>query len=511
MATVADAPTQAGAVANEISTAVKHSFVYGVGGVLAKGIGFLMLPLYTHYLIPRDYGILELLDLTTSLMGMFLSMGLSAAFLRYYGAAGSSEEKQKIVSTYLFFTAGTGLLILTAGLLLVQKGTQLLFGPKVSPIYLLLSVIFFVMGYVGTVPYTYLRAKEQSGRLVTLDTLGLLFMLGMNIFFIVVLKLSILGILLSPIICAVIKLAFLFGWMWRDVRLSVDWKRLVQLLGFGGPLVLSNLTMFALNSSDRFFLQRFQSLEVVGVYGVAYKFGFMPNFLLIQQFNMMWQARMYIIHRLPDHRRMFSQVFTLYSLALILAALALALFSPEVMILMVDRRYQGGAQVIPLVSLAYVFLGVGYYLQLGMFLAARTSLVGLASALAAALNLVLNYFLIKAFGMMGAAWATLAGFAALAIASYYLSERVCPLSLGIGRVSKALAMAISVYLLSRALPMPGLGLTLVVKGTLLAVFAGYVWLVRVLSSDELATLSSLQESMVRATNHLWRPAWIGRS
>jgi O-antigen/teichoic acid export membrane protein len=97
--------------------------------------------------------------------------------------------------------------------------------------------------------------------------------------------------------------------------------------------------MFTLNFSDRFFLQRLVSLDAVGIYSVGYRIGFMLNFLLIQQFNMMWQARMYVIDRSPDRQKIFGQVFVLYSLVLIFAALGLSLFSPEVIAIMVDPRY----------------------------------------------------------------------------------------------------------------------------------------------------------------------------
>ena len=60
---------ESAAIASEIATAVKHSIVYGLGGILTKALGFFLLPLYTHYLTPRDYGMFELLDLTMSLLG----------------------------------------------------------------------------------------------------------------------------------------------------------------------------------------------------------------------------------------------------------------------------------------------------------------------------------------------------------------------------------------------------------------------------------------------------------
>src|SRR5437867_328130 len=143
---------------------------------------------------------------------------------------------------------------------------------------------------------------------------------------------------------------------------------------------------------------------------------------------MMWQARMYIVHRRPDHQKVFSRIFVLYSAVLIFAALGMAVLGPELMRSMVDSRYAAGEAVIAVVSLSYVFLGAGYYLQLGMFLTSRTGLIGIVSLAATALNLGSNYFLIRHFGMLGAAWATVLGFLAIAVGSYYCSQRVCPLA-----------------------------------------------------------------------------------
>src|SRR5215469_10072550 len=83
----------------EIGTAVRHSAVYGLGNILAKAFGFLMLPLYTHYLTPSDIGLFEIMDLSISLFGMVLQMGIAPALLRSYAAAPSLGEKNKAVST----------------------------------------------------------------------------------------------------------------------------------------------------------------------------------------------------------------------------------------------------------------------------------------------------------------------------------------------------------------------------------------------------------------------------
>jgi O-antigen/teichoic acid export membrane protein len=474
-------------------------------------MGFAMLPLYTHYLSTKDYGVLEMLDLAMSLTGMFLNMGFAMAFLKSYGAAESEEEKRMIASSSFFFGLGTGLGIFGIGWLLIPKATVLLLGPGVPSSYLFLSFSYFVMGYIGTVPYTYIRAKEQSASLVLFDTLGMFLILALNIYFIVVLKLSILGILLSAIICGALKLVVLFVWILPALRLVIDWNRLKGMLRFGAPLVISNLTMFTLNFSDRFFLQHLRSLDVVGIYAVSYKIGFMLNFLLIQQFNMMWQARMYIVAKSSESRRIFRQIFMLYSLVLILAGLGLSLVSSEIMAIMVDRKFAGGSQIIPLIAMAYIFLGIGYYVQVGMYLSGKTGLIGVVSAVAAVVTLALNYGLIRYAGMTGAAWATVLGFLSLAIGSYWISERVYPLGLDVGRVLKAFGLAVAVYVISRQIVIPALGLALLVKAALLAGFVGLIWISGVLSSDERATLDVARSSAARLTAHYWRLAWMGRA
>ena len=145
MAAPANPIVQRQSLSGEIGTAVKHSFIYGVGGVLVKMVGFLLLPFYTHYLSPVDYGVLEVLDVTMSLLGMFLNMGITAALLRYYGAAQTEEERRKVVGTIFVFTVVTGLAVLFAGLAAVPAVSRLVLGPSIPATYLLLAFCCFVI------------------------------------------------------------------------------------------------------------------------------------------------------------------------------------------------------------------------------------------------------------------------------------------------------------------------------------------------------------------------------
>jgi O-antigen/teichoic acid export membrane protein len=506
MSAIAKATMEEDSIAAEVATAVRHSFAYGIGSILTKVAGFLLLPMYTHYLSPRDYGVFEVLELSMSLLNMFLNMGVTAAILRYYGLAETEAQKRKVVGTLFLFTIAASVAVCLMGFPMVRPVTAILLGPGVPAIYLVLSFIGFLIAYIANVPDTALRARGAAGTVATIDTLSTIGLLLLNIYLIAVLKTSLFGMFLGRIIINAINILVLMRWTHRELLAGMNWKLLRQAIGFGSPLVLSNLSMFVLNFSDRFFLQRLVSLEMVGIYAVGYKFGYLLSAVVIWPFFMMWHARMYAIYQRPDHDKLFARIFVLFSAVLIFTGLGIAIFSTPVMGLMVDPRYAAGAAVVPVVTLSYILLGIGYYVQVGMYLVSRTGLIGIVSAAAAVVNLGANYLLITRIGIMGAAWATVLGFLAIAVGSYYCSQRVCPLALPVGRVARALAVAVAVYLLSRLLPTSSLAFDLLSRSLLMACCLALLWVSRCFSSDEIATLQALRAGAMRLAFRLFRSA-----
>jgi O-antigen/teichoic acid export membrane protein len=265
------------------------------------------------------------------------------------------------------------------------------------------------------------------------------------------------------------------------------------MLRFGAPLIFANSGLFVLHFSDRFFLQHLRSLEAVGIYALGYKFGYMLNFLVVQPFFVMWQARMYHIHAHPDHRDIFKRIFALYSVGLIYAGLAMSLFSSEMITVMAEAKYAASQDVIPVVVLSYVFYGISYYGQLGMLLTDHTRTIGIIGAVLAAVNLGLNYVLVLKFGMMGAAFATALSFALLAGISYWQSLRVFDLRLGMSRMAVPMALAITLYVACRLWLSSSFGVAVPVKLAVLAVFPLIVWKSGMLPAGAAAILVSAKD------------------
>jgi O-antigen/teichoic acid export membrane protein len=171
------------------------------------------------------------------------------------------------------------------------------------------------------------------------------------------------------------------------------------------------------------------------------------------------------------------------------------MFSPELVRVFVDPKFGPAEPVIPIVAAAYVFCGIAYCARTGTFVTGKTGTLAALSIATALLNLGLNWALIPIAGMMGAAWATLVSFGALAAANYWFSQRIIRLPLGIYRVLTAVALACGLYVLARWSIPVRMDLAIPLKCLLLLLFPMMLWKAGVFSVTELETLRAIASGL----------------
>jgi O-antigen/teichoic acid export membrane protein len=147
---------------NEVKNLLKHSSVYGSANLLQKGIGFIMIPLYTHYLSPADYGVLELMDLTINVISMLIGMGLGSAIIRFYHHYERSEDKVEVFTTAFIFIGISCLVAVGISELFAKPISRIVLGK--SEFYRYFQIVFVSMGLqtLASVPESLLLAKKQS-------------------------------------------------------------------------------------------------------------------------------------------------------------------------------------------------------------------------------------------------------------------------------------------------------------------------------------------------------------
>lgn len=477
---------------DEIRKLIRHTSVYGIGNLIGKIAGFLLIPFYTHYLKPAEYGTLELLDLSLALITMLLNVWAAAPLIRFYYEYDDEREKRKVVSTALL-TATAGATVLTCTGLIFSKdlSSLLLKSPNFS-YYVRLIVVCFFLSVINSVAWSYLRARQRSAFIVLLNFISLVLMLSLNIYFIAVLHLGVLGVLYSGLLANYLLNAVIILFVTiREVGLAFDIRKLRAFAVFGAPLIFTNIGAFILNFSDRFFLQHYSTMSIVGIYALGYKFGFMLSFLLIQPFNMIWCARMYEIAKKPDGREMFAKFATYFCLILAVGVLAMSVVIKDIIRIMAAPDFSAAYQIVPVIGFSYLFQGMGNYFQTGIFIQKKTIYMGIIGVVGTISNLLLNFILVPRYASMGAAWATALSFLMMAILAYGFSQKIYPIPYRIWKLCMPVVVAVVLYLGSTQVVIATPFLSVTIKLLFVPIFLAALYLLGFLERREIEKFKSV--------------------
>jgi O-antigen/teichoic acid export membrane protein len=146
----------------EIKFLLKHSSIYGIGTIVGQAVGFILLPLYTRYLTPTDYGVATLIDITMGLAGVAAGSGIANAMPRFYYDRQDDEGRNLVISTLytiigLFGIAVSVSLLACSGLL-----SNMLFHSSAYRIHFRLATMSLALGFFVDTGLLYLRVKNES-------------------------------------------------------------------------------------------------------------------------------------------------------------------------------------------------------------------------------------------------------------------------------------------------------------------------------------------------------------
>jgi O-antigen/teichoic acid export membrane protein len=469
----------------------KHSIIYGVSDILSRAIGFIMIPLYTHYLTPADYGTLELLDLTCYIIGIFVAMGVAQAVIRFYFEYTDQKKRDQVISVAMITLWAVFAVVLCVLILLSKQISFIVF--KSADFYHLLNIIFIstVVGLSNEIPLTLLRIQGKSVAYVSISITKLIITLTLNILFIVKFKMGVPGILYSGLIAASLIGVFVTTMTLRRLKLSYSFPMLRLMLGYGLPLMWTWAGMFIVNFGDRFFLQRFTSLSDVGIYSLAYKFGMLPNVIILSPFLMIWAPKRFDLLKEPNAKDIYSTVFTYFMFLQIFVGLGIVMIIKEVIQLIAEPNYWTAWQYVLPILLAYILNGIYIFVQFGIHLENKTKYLAYASLFAAGINIGGNLLLIPAMGIWGAAIATLITYAFLMIYIYVPSQKLYHISYQWTRIGHMTAVAIGLYFISLFIPVKSVIPLLIIKFVLALTFPLILFITSFYTEQERRKLGSI--------------------
>lgn len=402
---------------------VRHASIYAVGNLLRRAVGFLMLPVYTRYLTPEDYGVIGLMIFAMSLVEAFFGTRLHAAITRYYFEFKEERRRALLLST-AFIITGVVTGAMTILLVLFRNpASQAVFGrAEYGSIFGFFSVQI-VMQPLEYYALLYLRLQHRPWLFISINFVKLVFQLTLNIWFVVFERMGVMGVALSAMISSSVFAFVCTAYTLGKVGCGFDRGLAMKMVRFSWPLWIAGFAGIYTGCVNRYYLRIFSTLADVGLFELGSKFGDIMGGLIWEPFSLYWQVERYKHYHQGDARPIFQAVFSFISAIMILAALGIAIFSGPVIRFMADKSFYFAYKAVPFLVLGVLFYSFALFFNFGFEVKEKTGWISGIVYLTAAIMTIFYLTLIPLFGFVGAAVAYMIGEGAHFLIVYRTSRR----------------------------------------------------------------------------------------
>jgi O-antigen/teichoic acid export membrane protein len=453
---------------------------YTASSVTSKLIAVALLPLYTRYLTPADYGAAEVLITGVIAASIVIRLGIIEALLRFYYRA--DEEPEQVVKTafaslLLTTTIGLALALPFAGALselllghsdpgLVRVAT---FGLWVFTMYEFLTALF--------------RIDERARAYFAFTVSNVLVTIPVTVWLVVGEDKGASGLLWGQYGTGAVFLAGLVIAQRRRLALLPDRGLLRRMLRWGLPTMPAELSLYSLNFIDRVLIVRLVGLGDAGLYSLSVKFAQAVN-VLVKGFQLAWPPLAYSIQDDDEARRAYAVIVTWFVSLTAFVVAGMWLLSRWIVRALAAPEFFDSYQTIGLVSTGVTLYALYLVLVIVLGRTGRTEFNFPATAAGTVVNIGLNLALLPALGIVGAGISLVASYAVVLVLMYVFTQRLFPVPYEWLRLAQAVGLAIGVVALGEVLvPTSGIG-GLAGRVALWLAYPLLLWVTGFLSEEE---------------------------
>lgn len=405
----------------------KDAAVYLIPTVISRGMSIFLIPLYTRALSPDDYGTLDLILVTCSLVNISIGLEIPQGLARIYAETNDEVEKKVICSTAFSFFAGIYLSFVAVCILflpsIVKLANSQLSGKSTITVATTLLAIFYIFSN-GMFNFfqNLLRWKLQSRKYTYSSTLSAATTASVALILLFYLDMGLDGLLIGML--AGMSAACLYS-IW-DLKADIFYSRfsrlyLKSMLSFSLPLVPSGLAIFATQYIDRILLNQYLSLYHVGIYGVAYRISSSID-IIMTGFRLALSPLVYRHHEKPEAKKDLATLFRYFFALALLGYAITTIFSREILTIFAANEYQQASKLLPILIPAILFSNM-YIFAPGMAIQRKTRIMLLISLTTAGIAVVGNWIFIPAMETEGAAIAKLVAYSSSFLLYMAFSQR----------------------------------------------------------------------------------------
>lgn len=478
-------------VKGEVKLLARHGSIYGLANVMDRFISFLMIPIYTRFLTPSDYGVLELIYMTSNLIAMVIGMRIEAAVSRFYFDYDDEIRRNKVVSSGFLGYGGLAALLVIGLVPFSSLFARLVLDSTDFASYFSVALLTLAVGMITPIGNAYFRARMESKTFLFYRLTSTVLTLGLNIYFVVVVEWGVYGILVSTLLAHGVVCAAMTAQILRRVGLRVDWRVVWEMVKFGLPLIPSNISAYVVHASDRYFIKEYVDLGAAGLYSLGYKIGGLVNQFVTAPFNLVWTPRRFETFSQEESERLYARIFTYFVTTALFMGLMISVLSKEIIKVMATEPFWPAYKVVPIIVLAYTIFSFHYHFNIGIMMEKKTKYLAYVNVSNGILNLALNFALIPIWGIWGAAVATVICFLFKVAMTYYYSNRFFPIQVEWVRVLTLFGTAISLYLVTLLVDTGSIYLDGAIKALIGLCYVVILWVTPFFDREEKKTLRKM--------------------
>ena len=450
---------------NPLKKLAGQTVIYGLSSVVGRLLNYLLVPLYTRYFLPEEYGIVTELYAYVAFLVVILTYGIETAFFRY---SQKVPDKRTVYSTALIsllVTSSIFIFILFSSATPIANWLQY---PNNTD-YIQFFTLIISLDAVSAISFAKLREQNNATRFALIRLVNIFINIGLNLFFIIYCPYAIekglpsanfvnsvysesygVGyIFVANLIASIVTFLMLLPEMIKSVWIfdKSIWR---QMMIYALPLLVAGLAGMTNETIDRILLKHLlpdtlNASREIGLYGAFYKLSILIV-LFIQTFRFAAEPFFFAQEKEKNSRKTYADVMKYFVIITSFIFLVVTMLY-DFIILFLGSNYHDdrGFLTVSILLAANLLLGIYYNLSIWYKLSEKTKYGAYLSIFGAIITLSLNFILIPIIGFVGSAWATLVCYFCMTTTSYFLGRKHYKIPYPIKRISFYLILVAALF------------------------------------------------------------------
>ncbi len=450
-------------VHSEIKEVAKHTTVFGIGQILQQGVSLLLLPLYVSRIPTADYGVLNLLLIGATMIGLLSKTSIVPAVFRSYYDYQEERQRRGVVTTAMLYVGVAAAVLVGGGCLFSHQLSWLLTGETVYgelTRWVLISSWFTTLNDVALAVF---RAKKLSRPYMLISLGQLLLSLGAVVLLVLIRGMGITGVVLgrlAGVAAGTVATLFVIG---KDLSGRFSSSELKKMLKYGVPHIPENGIAFVSHSASKLILRVLVGATGVGVFAMAYRIGSVVQTLLIMPFSLIAPSSIFSMEKSAEAGKFYGKLFFNYVLVTGLFTVLVSSVTEPVLLWFAKPDYHQSWVIVPFIGFALVAYGARGLVSVPLMLTRKTFWFPITYVAGTVVELATLLILIPLAGPVGAGISMLLGNLVICYLRNRLGSRYMKIGLGWRRIAGVLLVLILIGLLAGMIDVGGYAVSILLR------------------------------------------------